>query len=665
MRVRVLAIKIDFKDNRPLHKIVVKVKSGEDTHGSRHFRKNEDVRWDFGSGIYPSLSVDLNITVQETRTLPLRRHSSVVSIDLLEVVGKDTFSAQGDIAVTLTCGSELSIDSLAERLVGEAHTAVGEKKVLLDSLGKFSNFLDVIMKLADGITDVHVGSKGAAVLACALFERCKTQQRCHEEAAALMRDLSSFLPFTGDGFPGLMENERTKRVVKEMLELFCDVSKLIIRYSSKGILGDLLSSRRDDIGKATDAFKKLKESFDWYVKAEKWRLAISTERHAEGLTLQRLRPAQRAYYDIGGSCLEGTRRSVLGQIKDWAVSDSKLFWLHGLAGSGKTALANSVAHMFEEQQLLLFGCFFCKRDDPECHNPMNFLPTLAYDFSKRHPTYRSLVLSVLHGADEPKLAQSLQWQFELLMKRPLMSLNASMVDLPPTPLIVVIDALDECGDTSNSKLDLARCLAEVANIVPWLKIFITGRPLMEFQQVFHWPNSDYILQPNPGYMSLNINTGVGPVQVQADILQYTKHCAKNISLTDNQIEAFASRASGLFIWTSTVFKFIGAQINKQKAIQTILSQGSMGSAEAELDKVYIAVLQSAAMGPENAQIIKSVIGLVVCISKNRPLPENVLLEFLTAIENDMDLLMLKETIDRLQAVLYRDASNDMFPELLD
>ncbi|KAI5117680.1 hypothetical protein M0805_008459 [Coniferiporia weirii] len=646
-RALLIAIEIDFKGNRPLHKITVKVKSGEDDHWTRSFGKDGVLRWNFGEDIYPSLSVDLNITVQWTRTLPPGRHSSVVNIDLLEEVKKNASSIrvdEGTIAVTLTCGSELSIDSLAERLVEKARGAVGEKKVLLDSLGKFSKFLDVIMALSDGITDVHVGSKGAAVLACALFERCKTQQRCHEEAAKLMEDLSSFLPFTGDGFPGLMENERTKLVVKEMLELFCDISKLIIRYSSKGILGDLIFSRRDDIGKATDAFRKLKESFDWYVKAEQWRLAINTEKHAEDAQLQQLCAAKRAYYDIGKRCLGGTGVSVLEQIRVWGTSEAGpgLFWLHGMAGSGKSAIANSVAHMFEEQECLL-GCFFYKKDDLECRLPMNVIPTLALHFAKWHESYRSMVVSIIQSRDGPKLMQSLQWQFELLMRNPLTSISVGREDLPPRPQVIVIDALDECGDSADLRSELAGFLVEVASVVPWLKVVITSRPLPEFQHAFH--------QTALSSKIFNLNTEVTPEQIEGDIVQYTRYCAERfrVNLEETHVMGLAAKASGLFIWTSTVFKFIGAQINKQRAVRTILSQGSMGSAEAELDKVYITVLQNAAgMGPDNTQIIR----LIFCGPKAIYWLE--CLSIMEELKSGIDILELFTKQDEPVSVACRD-----------
>ncbi|KAH8113790.1 hypothetical protein DFH11DRAFT_1469021, partial [Phellopilus nigrolimitatus] len=130
-------------------------------------------------------------------------------------------------------------------------------------------------------------------------------------------------------------------------------------------------------------------------------------------------------------------------------SDSKLFWLHGFAGSGKSAVANSVADMFHSQRLLL-GCFFCHRDDPECHSPVSLIPTLAYHLSKWHREYRREVLSILQGGDEMRLAKDLDWQFDLLIRKPLISLGKS-AEIPPEPLIIVIDALDECGDSVQSR----------------------------------------------------------------------------------------------------------------------------------------------------------------------------------------------------------------------
>ncbi|KAI5115149.1 hypothetical protein M0805_009449, partial [Coniferiporia weirii] len=527
----IVAIEIDFKDNKPRRPISIKLKMGEDERRSRRFGRDELVNWDLENYLRLSLPTDLVISIKEVHKI--RRNKDIATFKLnltsADVTRKDTLSADdtsGRARVKLTFASPT--DELVERLVQEAQTAVGNKRVLLESLGKAGKVIAVLMKFTDLASDVHPAAKAAFLLVGVLYEQFQAQQECHEEASALMKDVASLLPFVGDDVQALARNARTLRTVKEMLDLFCRISELVLDYSGKGILGDLFSSRKDELDSSKDELRRLRATYDWCVKTEIWKSVIETGVRTEALgmrtediQLQQLCTAKRAYYDVGKGCLEGTRMSVLEQIREWGSSEAGpgLFWLHGMAGSGKSAIANSVAHMFEEQRCLL-GCFFCKKDDPECRVPMNVIPTLAMHFSKWHQTYRSMVASVIQGGDGPKLTQSLQWQFELLMRNPLTSLSVGCKDIPPRPLIVVVDALDECGDSVDSRSELAGFLAKVASVVPWLKVVITSRPLAEFQQIFLRPNSDC--------RALNVNTGVTWELVQADILQYTKHCAKNI-----------------------------------------------------------------------------------------------------------------------------------------
>ncbi|KAI5118072.1 hypothetical protein M0805_003661 [Coniferiporia weirii] len=648
------AVEIDFKDNESRRPIVVKLKLGEDERKSRRFRKDELVNWELGSYMRLSLPADLSISVEEVHKIKRNKDAATFELTLTsaDVIGKDVFSADdtsGRARMKLTFVSPT--DELAERLVQDAQTAVGNKKVLLESLGKAGKAISVLMKFTDLASDVHPAAKAAFLLVGVLYERFQAQQECHDEATALMKDVASLLPFIGDNEQAPATNARTRQTISEMLDLFCKISGLVIDYSGKGMPGDLFSSRKDELDLSKDELRRLRATYDWCVKTEIWKSVIETGMRTEDIQLQQLCAAKRAYYDIGKGCLEGTRVSVLEQIREWGASEAGpgLFWLHGMAGSGKSAIANSVARMFEEQQCLL-GCFFCKKDEPECRVPMNVIPTLAMHFSKWHQTYRSMVASVIQGGDGPKLTQSLQWQFGLLMKDPLTSLSVEREDLPPRPLVIVVDALDECGDSVDLRSELAGFLAKVADLVPWLKVVITSRPLTEFQQVFRQPNSNYRV--------LNVNTGVAPEQVQADILQYTKHCAENLGLTEGQITNLALKASGLFIWTSTAFKFIKAQLDVRGAVVSLLKQTLEDNPEVELDKMYTTVLDGASIGHKNAQIIKAVIGVVVCTSKNRPLPASALLEFAIAIKSDIDLEIIEKAIDCLQAVLYKDTSKD-------
>jgi len=78
----------------------------------------------------------------------------------------------------------------------------------------------------------------------------------------------------------------------------------------------------------------------------------------------------------------GTRVQVLQEIKDW-IKDFDLpsiFWLAGMAGSGKTTIATTVSSLAsDDPAIILGGSFFCSRSaglqaqrDVRC-----IIPTLA------------------------------------------------------------------------------------------------------------------------------------------------------------------------------------------------------------------------------------------------------------------------------------------------
>ncbi|KAI5122684.1 hypothetical protein M0805_009737 [Coniferiporia weirii] len=648
-------IEIDFKGNRPSHPIFVKLKSGEDTRKSTRFRRDGPVKWILTNYLRISVSTDLSIQIEEVRKMRRNKDTTAFKFNVASAnvnEGSITSVEAADEGALANLVIVSATSALVQRVVKDAQTAVGKKKVLLESLGKAGKILDVLMKFADLAADVHPAAKAAFKVVDVLYEQCIGQRECHEATAELMKDLVSFLPFIdGDIHEIVKKNDGIKQTVKEMLKLFCKISGLVVENSGKGVFEDLFSSKKDEITSLRGEFERLKGAYDWSVKMEVWKSIINIESDIRDDRLRLLDPVERAGYDLEKGCLNGTRVSVLGRVETWAASESKLFWLHGVAGSGKSAIANSVAHMLRERQQLA-GCFFCKRDDPECRDSNRVMPTLAYNVSKWHLPYRSDVLSVIKGKDELNITKSLQWQFALLFSGPLSTLAATPADLPSKSLIFVIDALDECGD-SDSRSELAKILLNIANLVPWLRVFITSRPLPELQQVF--------LSSAARPLVLDINVDIISGNVEGDILQYTRSCAEKykIKLLENQITDLASKASGLFIWTFTAFRYIDGEIDQQDAISKLLGQNSAGSQESELDSIYTLVLKDASTkSNRNAQIVKAVLSAIICTAKNRPLPEGALFEFLVAIQDGLSQIVVKNTIDRLQAVLYRDESRN-------
>ncbi|KAK4096065.1 hypothetical protein N658DRAFT_501994 [Parathielavia hyrcaniae] len=76
-------------------------------------------------------------------------------------------------------------------------------------------------------------------------------------------------------------------------------------------------------------------------------------------------------------CHPDTRTELLGQIKEWA-NDSQaesIFWLNGMAGTGKSTISRTVAQSFKDQNLL-GASFFFKRGEGDRGKATLFFPPL-------------------------------------------------------------------------------------------------------------------------------------------------------------------------------------------------------------------------------------------------------------------------------------------------
>src|SRR6267378_3337988 len=118
-------------------------------------------------------------------------------------------------------------------------------------------------------------------------------------------------------------------------------------------------------------------------------------------------------------CLRGTRKGVLWEIEYWSAGEQQqqIFWLNGLAGTGKSTIAQTFAErMFADGKL--GASFFCSRDFADRSNLHAIFPTLAFQLAYRYPLFRNELLQVLKA--HPDVGhQSLCLQMEKLIVRPL------------------------------------------------------------------------------------------------------------------------------------------------------------------------------------------------------------------------------------------------------
>jgi NACHT domain len=249
-------------------------------------------------------------------------------------------------------------------------------------------------------------------------------------------------------------------------------------------------------------------------------------------------------------CLEGTRTAVLQEIEAWEVDgqDTSIYWLKGVAGCGKTAIAQTVADRSAAEGRL-GGSFFCSRDFKDRRDLRLIFTTLAYQLAYNHPTiFRPALIQAIRSS--PDISNDkLEVQFDKIIIGPLKSIE--------TPTTIVIDALDECKNkepVSQFLLVLGRHM----NKILILKIFITGRPEDYIRSGFEIPS----LQTKELLLH-DVESAI----VNSDIESYVKTRLMEITarkrgsivghwLSDKDVTAITKESSGFFIVASVIIDFI-------------------------------------------------------------------------------------------------------------
>jgi len=298
---------------------------------------------------------------------------------------------------------------------------------------------------------------------------------------------------------------------------------------------------------------------------------------------------------------------------DWAKNyqGQNVFWLNGLAGTGKSTITQSFSEMVAKEGII-GASFFCSRDYLGRKELKNIFPTLAYQLAFRFPHFQSHILAILK--EDPTLAHtSLISQLENLLVNPFSRENI--------PCLIIIDALDECTDDQPASAILS-VLGRFIGQLPMVKFFITGRPEPRIRTGFRLP----LLQPLTQIFLLH---EVEPSSVDKDIQLYLTQRLTTITKQrsdlelpnswpqDDEIVALTKKSSGLFIFASTLVRFIESEYHEpNEQLQLVLSDtnSTVHEGHAGVDSLYSQVLLHAfsdAREPVVFDNLRHVLGAIV------------------------------------------------------
>jgi hypothetical protein len=363
---------------------------------------------------------------------------------------------------------------------------------------------------------------------------------------------------------------------------------------------------------------------------------LSTERKIDEvqrrLLLDRLKPALSALYDdaeAAPSCLEDTRVDVLAHIEEWMADPSgkPVYWLIGVAGTGKTTIAQSVAMMADaKERRCLFGSFFFSRTGAaDRRSAAAVIPTLVYQLALKNGLFCSRLCNAIDS--EPDLFRK---KVEVQAKGLLSDTCTSIFSRFLHPLVVVIDALDECDKQQGVEGgSLVPVLLEALQSLPFcVKIFITSRPESSIENMFS--RADLRGKADGLALHRDIEDNI----IRDDIGRYLRSKLDQLALDhprvivppsfplEEQFVALQDRASTLFIYARTALEYISRpSANPRRQIELLLGADSQNTSRrfGSLDGLYKhvvgEVLEHSGSEPRE---IREVLASLVLLRENLP-----------------------------------------------
>ena len=292
-------------------------------------------------------------------------------------------------------------------------------------------------------------------------------------------------------------------------------------------------------------------------------------------------------------CLPGTRTELLNEVERWInLHQTKICWIHGPAGAGKSAIAQTVSETCSARRQLA-ASFFFSRSAPSRSHARWFFTTIALQIAHSMPQMREAICKAVE--DDMQIPHKEHpAQLKQLLMLPLLSPSSSSVTNPP--FLVIVDGLDECdGDQSRLLLYILE-LVEIHQFP--LRFLIFSRPEPQISHFF-----DSIANGASTRISiygdhraredvrLFLRTGFNEIHNSERHAAIMKHVSKPWP-SDEIVQLLVDQSSGYFIYASTVLKYVDeiypSCIDRLREILEISKPGS--SAFAELDKLYMQIL---------------------------------------------------------------------------
>ncbi|KAF7363055.1 WD40 repeat-like protein [Mycena venus] len=494
------------------------------------------------------------------------------------------------------------IDKVADFAVQNSDSNIVSS--LGDLLQSLTSSLDVVLKIGGVIAKIHPFAELAYNVLTSVYQAVKQQRKTDQSIVQLVQAMVDVYSFTKD-VKSLSEIARIKEIVGAIVLETAKCALFIREYTGHGfavrMVSQIISEDAQTIQEFMDAFDKHKQSLDWALglhvavvvndtrRTAQLSLKVAKEtrdtaqRLEQMAMLEKLNPVK-MNSDRDG-CLPGTRRDILSLIiaeltKPFSVDSQNLFWLYGVAGAGKSTIAMSIHQIFDSLGLLGASLFFTRGNDTS--SPSSVIRTIAYLLAESNTDIASEICYAIRQHRHIGNA-SIEEQFQRLLVEPLDRAKKHI----HAPILIILDALDECGDLESRHRLVSLISNRFANL-PVLCIFITSRPDLDIAAAFR-DHSSIVKTP----LDITKPSSLEDIRLylNAEMVNVRqRHFSWNLGPTwpgDSKIAALTACAAGLFIWASTATKYLRNTSNDPNDdLDYLLDKGL------DLDGMYKIALQS-------------------------------------------------------------------------
>ncbi|KAK0215452.1 hypothetical protein IW262DRAFT_218758 [Armillaria fumosa] len=494
------------------------------------------------------------------RTKPLGCAEIPISDLLYSAEMTVSLISSGSPSVTV-CSLRIFSSGSSREVAGELVKAITKPDQRPSVITTILDSLEPLKVVIDMLAEVHPAAKIAFNIVSIGYNVLKKR----EEEDQLVLDLYVTML---DAYHDACENEILRRrdrlygIYECLFQQTIECSYFIEGYAKKGFIGQIFTPNLLD--KANDfrkGFETLRMKLQSGIAEETLVVTLGTRQLVDELAMRELLRDLRSSTELRpkSTCMKGTRVETINYLISWIAKCSPgILWCTGLAGTGKSSLVGTLhevltVHAGRRNRL---GAFI-RYDRIVYSDASHFITKIAYSLGMYDTRIGTTISAVIrrNRAVLSLPASSAREKFRLLLQEPLESLP----DLANEgPLVVIIDGLDESDASKEMLAVLSRGFGPK---LPFVRLLVFSRPIETISRVFAGPDS--------AVTRFALDTATR--EVHCDIRHYIRaeftsihndpltrdDGFQNACLEMNAIDELARRASGLFIWASTVCRFIG------------------------------------------------------------------------------------------------------------